>query len=188
MPHSLQSREAYAAGDGAGAKALSNAGKAHAAQMDAYNKQASDFIFRENNAPGRVDPDCIDLHGQYVEEAERILEDRIREEKARGSSHLHVIVGRGNHSANHVQKLKPRVEELCRELGLEYHTEENEGRIYVALGGKAGGRPHGARPDHGEGHHEPKPHHGGRPPHHGGQQQEDDPSLCGLLLRCCVVM
>jgi DNA-nicking Smr family endonuclease len=46
--------------------------------MDAYNKQASDYIFRENNAPGHCADDTIDLHGQYVEEAERILEQRIR--------------------------------------------------------------------------------------------------------------
>lgn len=27
------------------------------------------------------------------------------------------IVGKGNHSANHIQKLKPRVEQVCRDLG-----------------------------------------------------------------------
>lgn len=159
--------------------------------MDAYNKQASDFIFRENNAPGRVDADTVDLHGQFVEEAERILEDRIRAEKRQGGSHLHVIVGRGNHSVGHVQKIKPRVEEVCRELGLQCHTEENEGRIYVDLGGKGkpSGRPHGGRPDHGQGQHG-RPDHGqgqhGRPPH--GGKEEEDAGLCGMLLRCCVVM
>ena len=58
--------------------------------MDAYNKQASDYIFRENNAPGRVADDTIDLHGQFVEEAERILEDRIRYAQSNGQSGLHV--------------------------------------------------------------------------------------------------
>jgi hypothetical protein len=33
-----------------------------------------EFIFRENNANGRVEADTIDLHGQFVEEAEEILE------------------------------------------------------------------------------------------------------------------
>ena len=55
-----------------------------------YNKQASDFIFRENNAPGRVAGDTIDLHGQFVEEAEDILELRIRHARAQGQTHLHV--------------------------------------------------------------------------------------------------
>lgn len=47
----------------------------------------------------------------------------------------HSIVGKGNHSKNHIQKIKPRVEQVCQELGLQYSTEENEGRIYVNLTG-----------------------------------------------------
>lgn len=58
--------------------------------MEQYNKQASDYIFRENNAVGRVDRDTIDLHGQFVEEAEDILEQRIRYAQSQGQSHLHV--------------------------------------------------------------------------------------------------
>lgn len=58
--------------------------------MEEYNKQASEFIFRENNADGRVDADTIDLHGQFVEEAEDILEERIKYAQKHGQSHLHV--------------------------------------------------------------------------------------------------
>jgi DNA-nicking Smr family endonuclease len=58
--------------------------------MDQYNKQASDYIFRENNAVGRVDVDTIDLHGQFVEEAADIVEQRIRYAQANGQTHLHV--------------------------------------------------------------------------------------------------
>ena len=39
---------------------------------------------------GRVDGDTIDLHGQFVEEAERILEERIRYARSTGQGHLHV--------------------------------------------------------------------------------------------------
>lgn len=60
--------------------------------MEAYNKQASEFIFRENNADGRVAADTIDLHGQFVEEAEDIFEERIKYAKAHGQNHLHVYV------------------------------------------------------------------------------------------------
>ena len=60
--------------------------------MEQYNKQASDFIFRENNAVGRVDGDTIDLHGQFVEEAEDILEARIKYAQQHGQDHLHVYV------------------------------------------------------------------------------------------------
>lgn len=137
-----QAHEAYERGDGAEAKKLSNEGKQHAAKMEQYNKQASEYIFRANNEVGRVAEDTIDLHGQFVEEAEDILEARIRDAQARGQTHLHVIVGKGNHSVNHVQKIKPRVEQVCQELGLQYATEENEGRIYVNLqGGDVSGMP-----------------------------------------------
>ncbi|KAH7159955.1 smr domain-containing protein [Dactylonectria estremocensis] len=157
-----RSRQAYDDGDGARAKELSNEGKAHDAKMDDYNQQASDFIFRENNAPGRVESDCIDLHGQFVEEAERILERRIRADQAAGQTHLHAIVGRGNHSTGHVQKIKPKVEEVCRELGLQFRTEENAGRIYINLQGGE------AIPPQNSGY---SGHHGGQQQHHGGQQQ-----------------
>lgn len=209
-----QSKQAYNDGDGARAKELSNQGKAHDAKMDDYNRQASEYIFRANNAPGRVEADCIDLHGQFVEEAERILEQRIRADQSRGQTHLHAIVGKGNHSANHVQKIKPKVEELCRELGLKYRTEENAGRIFINLqGGEPlgpgdvpshyGGGYSGSQQQHGGGKYN-KPHqqqqHGGQ--QHGGQHQQQNQQddiaqvvekqlprvLRKLEKACCVVM
>ncbi len=87
-----QSQQAYQRGDGASAHQLSEEGKRHGAMVDTYNQQASDYIFRENNAVGRVDGDTIDLHGQFVEEAERILEQRIRYAQGTGQTHLHVYV------------------------------------------------------------------------------------------------
>ncbi|KAI4866945.1 hypothetical protein F4820DRAFT_415516 [Hypoxylon rubiginosum] len=178
--------------------------------MDEYNKQASDYIFRENNAVGRVADDTIDLHGQFVEEAEDILEQRIRYAQQHGQTHLHVIVGKGNHSTDHVQKLKPRVEQVCRELGLQYATEENSGRIYVNLqGGEAimpplpppgqhGGyghsgesRPHGGQ--HQQHHQQQQQHHGGQSQHHQQQEQPDEierfvSKIVRKLGDCCVVM
>ncbi|KAL1593126.1 hypothetical protein SLS60_010733 [Paraconiothyrium brasiliense] len=132
-----RAHQAYESGDGARAHELSEEGKRHAAQMDKYNRQARDYIFRANNSEGRVASDTVDLHGLFVEEAEDILEERIKEAKRQGQTHLHVIVGKGNHSRGHVQKIKPRVEQVCSELGLQYATEENEGRIYVNLQGGA---------------------------------------------------
>ena len=70
-----------------------------------------------------------------MNEAEEILETRIRAARAQGQTHLHVIVGKGNHSPGHIQKIKPKVEQICREEGLQYSAEENEGRMYVNLQG-----------------------------------------------------
>jgi hypothetical protein len=70
---------------------------------------------------------------------------------------------------NHVQKIKPRVEQICQQLGLQYATEENEGRMYINLQGGAAVMPPMSSPHHG------KPHHGGQQQHHqqqhGGYQQ-----------------
>ncbi|EEH36184.2 smr domain-containing protein [Paracoccidioides lutzii Pb01] len=183
-----RSRQAYDNGDGRLAKELSEQGKAHGKKMEEFNKQASEFIFRENNAPGRVDSDTIDLHGQFVEEAEDILEKRIKYAQRHGQTHLHVIIGKGNHSVNHVQKLKPRVEQVCRDLGLQYTTEDNSGRIYVNLTGGAVHIP----PN--QPHHTPQP-------YQQQQQQEQNPdgiqqavkSIAPKIIRrlekaCCVVM
>lgn len=133
-----QAHSAHGSGNGAEAHQLSEEGKRHQALAKQYNKQASDYIFRENNSVGRVPSDTIDLHGQFVEEAEEILEARIRQARAENQDHLHVIVGKGNHSPDHIQKIKPRVEQVCQELGLQYATEPNAGRMYINLtGGQA---------------------------------------------------
>jgi hypothetical protein len=61
-----------------------------------------------------------------------------------------------------MQKIKPRVEQICQELGLQYSTEQNEGRIYINLQGGPAIMPPYQQPT---GNHE----HGG---YHGGQQQQ----------------
>ncbi|OAQ68069.1 Smr protein/MutS2 [Pochonia chlamydosporia 170] len=211
---SQRSQEAFHAGDHDTSQKYSRESKQHYAKRDDYNRQASEYIFRENNAQGKVDGDSIDLHGLYVEEAERILEERIRSDQRRGQEHLHAIVGKGNHSAGHVQKIKPKVEELCRELGLKYRTEENAGRIYINLQGgeplkpgqHGGGGGYGGQTGHGGQQHGGQ-YHGGQPQHgkppgqgqgqHGNQQQDEMEELVGKLLprvlkklekACCTVM
>lgn len=202
---SQRSQEAFRAGDHESSGKYSRESKQHYAKRDDYNRQAADYIFRENNAPGKVDQDAVDLHGLYVEEAERILEQRIRAAQSRGQEHLHAIVGKGNHSTGHVQKIKPKVEELCRELGLKYRTEENAGRIYINLQGgeplqpgQHGGGQQQQQQQHGGHSHGGQQQHGGQ--QHGGQQgqqQSEMDDLVGKLLprilkklekACCTVM
>ncbi|KAA8906128.1 smr domain-containing protein [Sphaerosporella brunnea] len=192
-----RSQAAYQSGDKAAAHQLSQQGKAHARQMEAYNRQARDFIFRANNADQAED--TIDLHGLYVEEAGEILEQRIKAATARGDEGLHVIVGRGNHSQGGVRKLAPAVESVCGELGLRFRQEENAGRIYVWLRPGTGG-------DHvlppgwdGHGGQQQQQLSAGYPQQHHGQQQQQ-PDVVGeavakvshsffkKLGECCVIM
>ncbi|KAJ6257950.1 hypothetical protein Dda_7740 [Drechslerella dactyloides] len=126
-----ESRAAYQNGDKARAHELSQEAKRHEANADAYNKQASEYIFRVNNA--NQEEDTIDLHGLFVEEAEEILATRIQAAKRQHARGLHVIVGKGIHSESHVQKIKPAVEKFCRDNNLVYSMEKNAGRIYIDL-------------------------------------------------------
>lgn len=71
------------------------------------------------------------------------------------------IVGKGNHSPGHIQKIKPKVEEVCQELGLQYATEPNAGRMYVNLQGGAAVMPEQFKHHGGGGG-------GGGGQHHGG--------------------
>ncbi len=117
-------------------------------------------------------------------------------------------MGRGNHSPAHVQKLKPAVERICRNLGLQYATEENAGRIYIDLtGGPAHMPVHPPQQHHGQYH---AGQHGGGYPgqqhtyaaggHAPGQGQNDQnaeieaavkkllPRVLKKIEGCCIVM
>ncbi|KAF3909720.1 hypothetical protein AA313_de0209115 [Arthrobotrys entomopaga] len=193
-----QSREAYQSGDGARAHQLSQEAKKHEANADAYNKQASEYIFRVNNASQAED--TIDLHGLFVEEAEEILATRIEAAKRQNARGLHVIVGKGIHSENHIQKIKPAVEKFCREHNLVYSSEQNAGRIYIDLHAEGTGevapsqhawayggqqqQPHGGYQQHQQPQYQQQsyPHQQQHQQQGGASQQEDsDTGLLGLV-------
>lgn len=49
-------------------------------------------MYGELNKPGLVDEDTIDLHGQYVGEAEEIVERKLQEARRKGRKGLTVYV------------------------------------------------------------------------------------------------
>lgn len=131
---SSQSQQAYKQGDGARARELSEQAKKQMQVGDDYNFKAAEYVFRENNADS--DSNEIDLHGLYVKEAIYILKRRIVAGISRGESDLEVIVGKGMHSQNGVAKLKPAVEELCGEAGLQSRIDsKNAGVLVINLKG-----------------------------------------------------
>ncbi|KAI0554679.1 DUF1771-domain-containing protein [Xylaria curta] len=165
-----RAHQAYERGDGAGAKQLSNAGKAHAAEGDRLNKEASKTIFDIVN--DGLGPQVIDLHGLYVHEAVDFTTIRIRDNQSSGLTDLHVIVGQGHHSIDHKQKIKPAIEELCENLGLQCATEENAGRIYINLQGGDVTHLPPPPPQHDGSQHRPQHHHSNQQQHHYVQQQQ----------------
>lgn len=127
-----RSKQAYSHGDGAQAKQLSDEGHQHDAQMNRYNAQAAEWIFNENNQ--NIPPDQIDLHGLYVQESIEYTERKINWCKANNMDHLHVIVGKGIHSVDHIQKLKPAIEQLMAKHHFACTPEHNAGRLYIEFG------------------------------------------------------
>ncbi|KAN0109305.1 Smr domain containing protein [Russula decolorans] len=129
-----ESHAAYARKDGAGAKELSNEGKAHQKEMDRLNAEASAWIFRENNR-GRM-PGEVDLHGLFVKESIAYTAQSIAEARARGDKEIRLIVGKGIHSPNQAAKLKPAIEELMQKHNLSAAIDpQNSGVLIVQLEG-----------------------------------------------------
>ena len=89
---SSRGQAAYERDDHAAAHEHSERAKQYQRDADDYARQASDYIFRVHNSFDRVDADTIDLHGQYVSEAEDILERRLRRAGTDGRTRLTVWV------------------------------------------------------------------------------------------------
>ncbi|KAF5370629.1 hypothetical protein D9758_001870 [Tetrapyrgos nigripes] len=138
-----ESHEAYSRGDGAGAKDLSNQGKEHQRKMEELNKEASDWIFIENNKDSK--PGEIDLHGLYVKEAIMHTDRAVEEAKRRGDSEIHLIVGKGLHSKGGVAKLKPAIEELMDKHRLVAELDPHNAGVLIVLLNT--GRDRGVGPD-----------------------------------------
>ena len=133
-----QSHKAYAQGDGARAKQLSNVGNAHKANMERLNKQAADWIFMANNEDSPQG--TVDLHGLYTSEALERTEQAVRQGQSQGWSEMRIIVGKGLHSKDHRQHIAPAVEKMMRDYRLEAHLDpRNAGVLVVNLRGNGQG-------------------------------------------------
>ncbi|KAJ3410886.1 hypothetical protein HDV05_003104 [Chytridiales sp. JEL 0842] len=104
-----------------------------AAQEEAkkLNNQAAQLCFEERNK-GR-DPFEVDLHGLHTSEALAFVEQRLVQAKRNKQTHLIIITGKGNNSADGVAKLKPAVyNKLMQRHGLRCEMDRpNSGCVYV---------------------------------------------------------
>lgn len=111
----------WESGKKADAKRLSEAGKEAGRKVAEFNQKASDEIFRFRNE-GKGDL-CIDLHGQYVEEALSLLESRLSRLLRDGHvDRLQCITGAGHHSKDHIAKIKNAVHDMIEKMGLRYEV------------------------------------------------------------------
>ncbi|KAI0035897.1 hypothetical protein K488DRAFT_42349, partial [Vararia minispora EC-137] len=129
------SHHAYESGDGARAKELSNEGHAHKSEMERLNREASQWIFYQNNTDSK--PGEVDLHGLYVKEAIQYTDKAILEAQQRGDPEIHLIVGKGLHSLGGHAKIKPAIEDLMRKHDLVAALDpDNNGVLIVQISGR----------------------------------------------------
>lgn len=131
---SNESQAAYKQGDGGKAHQLSEKAKIQQRLAEQYNMEAAEYVFVQNNADSGSDE--IDLHGLFVKEAVWILKRRIASGIKAHEPRVRVIVGKGLHSQNGLAKIKPAVEELCRDANLtNYLDKKNQGVLIIELEG-----------------------------------------------------
>ncbi|KAL7415353.1 hypothetical protein BDY24DRAFT_382620 [Mrakia frigida] len=137
-----KSKQAYSRGDGGAAHQLSEEGKSHQRRKQQIDQEARDWIYYQNNTDSP--PGTIDLHGLYVKEAVEKSETEIQNAQQRGDHEIKFIVGKGNHSASHVSKIKPAIEGLMDKYNLDARLDpHNSGVLIVNLQGGGGGASRG---------------------------------------------
>ncbi|SJL14333.1 uncharacterized protein ARMOST_17789 [Armillaria ostoyae] len=127
-----ESHDTYDRGDRAAAKDLSNEGENHKQKMEQLNKEASNWIYHENNRDSK--PGEIDLHGLYVKEAIAYTDAALEEAKLRGDSEIRLIVGKGLHSEGGEPKVGPAIKDLMHTYQLVAEFDpSNSGVLVVEL-------------------------------------------------------
>lgn len=129
---SQQSQEAFKSGDKSKAHELSQRAKEQLRIAEENNRKAAEYVFIENNKDS--DDNDIDLHGLYVKEAVYILKQRIISGINKNQSTLDCIVGKGLHSKDGVSKLKPAIQDLCKDANLNcWIDEKNTGVLHIDI-------------------------------------------------------
>ncbi|KAI9463662.1 hypothetical protein BJY52DRAFT_1115514 [Lactarius psammicola] len=107
-------------------------GHAHKSAMEEFDKRAAKIIFREKNKNRR--DGMIDLHGLYVAEAVGFTNELLQSAGSRGDEVVRLIVGKGLHSDAGGAKIRPALENLCTERGLDHSLDpHNAGVLVVRL-------------------------------------------------------
>ncbi|KAJ7959810.1 putative Smr domain-containing protein [Quillaja saponaria] len=123
----------YKKGDKQSAAYFSEQGKVEAELAQKAEEKESHDIFKDRNK-GRENVITIDLHGQYVKPAMRMVKlHLVFGSYVPSVQVLRVITGRGSHGVGK-SKLKQSVIKLLEKEGIEW-SEENKGRVLIKFTG-----------------------------------------------------
>ncbi|CAF1158843.1 unnamed protein product [Adineta steineri] len=126
---SRHSQLEYQSGNKSQAKLLSINKNNLYIRMNEKNQQAAELIFKHFNQ--NRSNEVIDLHGLYVTEALKYVEDGLNRCRLENLSQLTIITGIGNNSPNKIPKIKPQVEEFVRRNNLK--VTYYDGHIVIDL-------------------------------------------------------
>lgn len=123
-----------------------------------------------------------------MKEAEDILKKRINYDLSHGRQDLRVIVGKGLHLKGGVAKIKPSVEQLCEEAGLDCHVDPKNSGVLVIRYTHGNTVPHWPQSHTQQPQHQQQPHYS-QGQSHGGQGFSTGNLLAdGLLKLFCLCL
>ncbi|KAJ7747917.1 hypothetical protein DFH07DRAFT_573546 [Mycena maculata] len=105
------------------------AAKKHRRARDAFDRDASEMIFKENNKNKRPFDDDLDFHRLFVREAIVKAKEAILQREKRGDREVRFIVGKGSRAALRLGLAK-RIQNMPRAVITD---PDNEGRLIVTL-------------------------------------------------------
>ncbi|KAH9002042.1 hypothetical protein EDB86DRAFT_2801063 [Lactarius hatsudake] len=124
-----RAKSAQRIGDRLAAQEHRRQGDAHKSVMEELDEQAAKIIFRENNKDR--DDGMVDLHGLYVAEAARFANEQLRSARLKCNDVVYFIVGKGLHSDAGGARIRPALEDLCTEYGLDHSLDPNNAGVLI---------------------------------------------------------
>ncbi|KAH9961301.1 hypothetical protein BC827DRAFT_339986 [Russula dissimulans] len=116
-------------GDHAAQRRHNHEALAHEITMKHLNQAAAKLIFEEKN---RLHPEgTVDLHGLYVEEAVEYAKQELQSAARRSNRVVHFIVGKGLHAKDGKVKIRPALEQLCKERSLPYYLDSRNAGVLI---------------------------------------------------------
>ncbi|KAH9998503.1 hypothetical protein BJV74DRAFT_883189 [Russula compacta] len=103
--------------------------RVHESAMKYLNKEAARVLFKEKN---KGHPEgTIDLHGLHVEEALDYAKQELQLATARVNNTVRFIVGKGLHAQDGKAKIRPALQQLCKERGLTHTLDSRNAGVLI---------------------------------------------------------
>ena len=127
-----RSQEAWRKGDKKDAHNLSEEKKSWQRKQDEANRKAAELILEPQK--WQISGE-IDLHGLYLDEALDATKNFLKHWKKTATVQKNVLIvtGAGHHSKQQKAVIRPKIEELLQNQGLDYESAHGDGAFRVTI-------------------------------------------------------